>query len=75
MLLLARIIAMLGISALGSWLAYHAWTAVRTGAANVRSVIVLRQTRPGFFWTAVVVRAGFAVVCFTTVIRVLLRWQ
>jgi hypothetical protein len=68
-----RTLTMLALTALGLWLSYHVWVALRTGAANVHNDVVHRKTRPWYFWTAVAVQAGFAAVCFVSLARALLR--
>ena len=59
-----RMLASLAVASLGLWLLYHVWLALRTGTANVHNDRVRRQTRPVYFWVAVVVQASFAVACF-----------
>ena len=66
-------LAMVAVTLLGLWLAYHVWLAVRTGTANVHNDLVRRRTRPWYYWTAVVIQAGFALVCFIGVAQALLR--
>ncbi len=68
-----RAFAMLVATSLGLWFSYHVCPALRTGAANVHNEVVRRTTRPWYYWTAVVVQAGFAVVCFVSLARVLWR--
>jgi hypothetical protein len=58
-----RMVAMAVVALLGVSLIRQVGLAIRTGTAKVRGGRIQRRTRPGFFWTAVVVQAGFAVVC------------
>jgi hypothetical protein len=46
---------------------------LRTGTANVHNDQVRRQTRPGYYWAAVVVQAGFAAACLIGVAQGFLR--
>ena len=59
-----RMVALALVALLGVSLIRQVGLAIRTGSAKVRGGRIQRRTRPGFFWTAVVVQAGFAVVCF-----------
>jgi hypothetical protein len=68
-----RMLAMLAVAILGLWLSYRVWLAMCTGTANVHNDLVRRQTRPWYYWAAVVVQAGFAVACFIGVSQGFLR--
>ena len=68
-----QVVAMAAMTSLGLWLSYRVWTAVQTGAANVHNDCVRRRMRPWYYWTAVVVQAGFAVACFLAVAQRFLR--
>lgn len=58
-----RIFALAVVALLGVWLAHQVWLALQIGTASVRTDQVHRRTRPGFYWIAVVVQTGFAVMC------------
>ena len=64
MLLGLRLLTIVAVASLGLWLFYHVWLAVRSGVANVHNKQIRRRTRPWYYWTAVFIRAGFAVVYF-----------
>jgi hypothetical protein len=68
-----RMLASLAVAILGLWLLYHVCLALRTGTANVHNDQVRRQTRPGYYWAAVVVQAGFAAACLIGVAQGFLR--
>jgi hypothetical protein len=64
-----RTVAMVLVALLGVWLAYQVWLALQTGTARVRRDRVHRRTQPGFYWAAVVIQAGFAVMCLFAAAR------
>jgi hypothetical protein len=68
-----RALAVVAVAILGLWLTYHVWLAMRTGTANVHNDRVRRQTRPRYYWTAVIVQAVLAVACFIGVAQGFLR--
>ena len=59
-----RIFALGMVAMLGLWLSNQVQGALRTGTANVRNRRVRRRAQPGLYWTALVVQAGFALLCF-----------
>lgn len=64
MLVALRVFSMGVVAMLGLWLSHHVQVALRTGTANVRNRRVRRRAQPWLYWSAVVVQAGFALVCF-----------
>lgn len=66
-----RVLTIVAVASLGLWLFYHVWLAVRSGVANVHDDQIRRRTRPWYYWRAVFIQAGFAVVCFVVVARAL----
>lgn len=66
-----RALTMVAVAGLGLWLSDHVWVAVRSGIANVHNDQISRRTCPWYYWSAVVVQAGFAVVCFVVVAQAL----
>jgi hypothetical protein len=66
-----RVLTIVAVASLGLWLFYHVWLAVRSGVANVHNNQIRRRTRPWYYWTAVFIQAGLAVVCFVVVAQAL----
>ena len=69
MLVALRMLAMGVVILLGVRLTYHVWVAIRTGIANMRRGRVRRRPQPWYYWTVVVVQAGFAIGCFIAAAR------
>ncbi len=60
-----RLLALGVVALLGAWLTHRVWLAIRSGTADVRGGRrVRRRTQPWYYWTVVVVEAGFAALCF-----------
>jgi hypothetical protein len=73
-LVILRLLALSVVALVGAWLTRHVWLAIRSGTADMRGGRrVRRRTQPWYYWTLVVVQAGFAVMCFIAAARGVLR--
>ena len=50
-------------AALGLWLGYEAFRAIRTGVANAGGALISVSERPLAFWLVIAVQFGFAASC------------
>ena len=53
------------LALLGSWLAYHAISAIVTGVARAAGASHRRSKRPVMFWLTVTLQFAFALVFFS----------
>lgn len=73
MLLAFRVLAFVLVATLGGWLSFQAWTALKSGRAQLRGESIRRKTRPLYYWLVVSVWAGFALMFFIGLVVALAR--